>query len=43
MTKYYKIEINGVVIAVGTSDHAVSNEITKEEYERLVEELKEQH
>ena len=39
MTRYYKIIMDEQVVAIGTSDHPVENEITKEEYEALLEEI----
>ena len=39
MTRYYKIIMDGQVVAIGTSDHPVENEITKEGYEALLEEI----
>ena len=39
MTRYYKIIMDEQVVAIGTSDHPVENEITKEEYEALLKEI----
>ena len=39
MTRYYKIIMDEQVVAIGISDHPVENEITKEEYEALLEEI----